>query len=81
MVYAPWCAMALGGSPPETINTMKPNLYAIISRVVLDGIDQGFRNTRAIIPDKDASNLTENIHMSVMRELSEYFTFKEDERK
>lgn len=73
--------MALGGSPPTTINTMKPNLYAIISRVVLDGIGQGFRNTRALIPDKDASNLTENIHMAVMRELTEYFTFKDDEHK
>lgn len=58
--------------------TMKPKLYAIISNIVLDGVNQGFRNTRTLIPKKDEENLTENIHMAVMRELSEYFDFSQD---
>lgn len=84
MVYAPWCAMALGGSPPKTINTMKPNLYAIISRLVLDGVSQGIRNTESAAPSvqpRTVENLTENIHMAVMRELTEYFTFKDDDKQ
>lgn len=63
---------------------MKPNIYNILSRCVLDGIEQGVINTNnsgiagVNAPRVNLSpEMTENIHMSIMREITEYIDFEE----
>ena len=59
---------------------MKAKLYNIVSRCVLDGIEQGSinHNHHRVVREKLSPELTENIHMSIMRELSEYIEFEGD---
>ena len=58
---------------------LKPNVYAVLSRCVHDGVNQGM--TEAIL-DKSITNRSvddakENIHLAIMREITEYFDIQD----
>lgn len=61
---------------------MKPNIYAIVSRCVADGIHQGIidssKHQEKYQPIDE--RVREEIHSKVMRELSEYFDWEDTDK-
>lgn len=60
---------------------MKPNIYAIVSRCVADGIHQGIvdANRQEKLNPVD-ERTQEEIHSKIMRELSEYFDWEDTDK-
>lgn len=54
---------------------MKPKLYEIVSRCVLDGIIGAKTDMARISSEKLTDNDIENIRLSVMSELTDYIDF------
>ena len=54
---------------------MKPKLYEIVSRCVLDGIIGAKPDMARILSEKLTDNDIEYIRLSIMRELTEYIEF------
>ena len=54
---------------------MKPKLYEIVSRCVLDGIIGAKPDMARILSEKLTDNDIEYIRLSIMRELTDYIDF------
>lgn len=61
---------------------MKVNIYAVISRSVLDGIHQGISeaNRHAENPVKIDERTRESMHSEIMRELTEYIDWEDSDK-
>lgn len=54
---------------------MKPKLYEIVSRCVLDGIEAATLDDDVSLPQELNNKEIENIRLSIMRELTDYIEF------
>ncbi len=62
---------------------MKANLYAVVSRAVLDGIEEGLTDANKRTPSpmlqETLASAIEQTHRAVMREIVEYVKFETNE--
>ena len=54
---------------------MKPNIRALLDRIIREGIDHAFLNTDAEVPDKSVIQLADEIESRIWLYIDEYFDF------
>lgn len=54
---------------------MTINAYAVICRAITEGIDAGWRRAHKHVEAPGEALIKEQIHNSIMNEISEYFIF------
>jgi len=57
---------------------MKAKEYNLIYKCVEDGIEYGWNRAHKHVEDPEPQNIKDAIHLAIMNELCEWFTFEED---